>query len=134
MKNKLYSPTQAALAAFLGGPFTAIYVVQKNFQEMGDKASQQSTMRWGALLTVALLATISFLPATSGTTFGVGYAVAVRHIVIQRQLTKEQIERSELYEFESNWAVAGIAVLGVVSFLALVLPVAMLLAFFGIIE
>lgn len=130
--NQLYSPQQAGLAALFGGPMAAIYVLQKNFQQLGDVDRQRTTIRIGAAIMIALLVAIGFLPPKFlGSGFAIGCAIAVSTLVKTLQMTKEDIASSGVYEFQSNWNVLAVAILAVVSFFALAAFWMTLLILFG---
>jgi hypothetical protein len=128
---ELYSPGQAMFAALLGGPLAVIYVLQKNFQELGNPTARRSTIRIGAVCMLMLLVVISFMSSRffrSGFTMGVAFAAS--GLVKSLQMTKEAIQSSGAHQFQSNWNVVGVAILAAPAFVALLFFWAMLLVLF----
>jgi len=133
--NKLYSPRQAMMASFFGGPFAAVYVVRSNYRELKNATSFRAALRWGALLIVALLLILPFLPEKfPNTAIPLGYSLAVGQLVEKNQMTKEAISKSETYMFQSNWRVAGVAALSLLLFLAVSLVWMLALEQFGLVS
>jgi uncharacterized membrane protein YdbT with pleckstrin-like domain len=86
---------------------------------------------------LALLVTLPLLPdSLSGASTGltVAYSIATRQIVLSYQMSKEAIEQSPQHRFHSNWRVVGISVLGVVTFLILLIGWTLLLDTLGVVE
>jgi hypothetical protein len=132
--NRLYSPRQATMASFFGGPFAAIHVVRSNYKELGNDASFRAALLWGALFVVILLLVLPFLPEKfPNTALPVAYSLAVGQLVEKHQMTKDAIQASETYEFHSNWRVAGIAAVTLLIFLAVSFAWMFVLAQFGLI-
>lgn len=132
--NKLYSPTQAGLAALLGGPMAGIYVLQKNFEQLGDKARQRTTIQvGGAAMLLLLLMIVLFLPPKSlGSGFSIGCAIAVSSLVRTLQMTKEDIASSGVYDFQSNWSVLAVAILALPALIAVAIGAFVLLIWIGV--
>jgi len=111
-QTKVYSPIQAALGSFLGGPLASTIFISQNFSSMDQPQSKTNALLIGLLLTVGLVALSLNLPENfPGIIFSVATIVLTRLIVEKQQFTKEAIEESEELTFHSNWLVFGIGVL-----------------------
>ena len=75
-EKRVYSPIQAALGAFLGGPIASAYFIKQNFSVLEDDESIKKTNLYGALVVAMLLAILPFFTLAD----------------INSQLTKELIE------------------------------------------
>lgn len=135
-KKKLFSPIQAGIGAFCGGPLATTCFLKLNFDILEDTKKAKLTLLWGLPLSFLILVGCFFLPQIPGIAIGfsMGYAATAQRFTEQYQLSKKAIEQSELYEFESNWKVAGISLLGIVIYLAMAMAVGSLLHRYGLIS
>jgi hypothetical protein len=123
------------MASFFGGPFAAVQVLRENFQALEQPARSRSSLLWGAGFIGVLLAILPFLPEGFPNTFiPLVYSLIVGELVKKYQLSKEQIEQSEVLEFQSNWRVVGVSVIAFLSFLVLVAAWLFALAYVGVID
>jgi len=130
----LYSPTQAACGALLGGPVGLIYFVYANFKTLGNDRLGKNTLIYGVLLISSLLAAALVLPKNfPSAPFTVAYIVAARYLVARYQMTKQGIIDSPQYQFHSNWRVAGFGVLSFLGSVLLVIGPLMALSKMGIV-
>jgi hypothetical protein len=121
-KIKIYSPGQAGMSAFVGGPLAMIYVLKKNFDALGNPAASKKVLLWGLLFTVLLLLVLPFLPEKFPSyILPIIYVVAARQIAEGYQMSKKAIQGSEQFGFESNWKVLGISIGFFFAFLAIAL-------------
>ena len=110
----LFSPTQVGVAAFIGGPFAAIYVLRNNLLALGMAAAARRVLVLGILACIALLLIVPVLPdkfpnivipsAYTGIALGIARSYAPKN---------ESGDRD--YVRESNWRVALIAVVSLVA-------------------
>jgi hypothetical protein len=108
----MYSPTQAALGALLGGPVGLIYFLHRNFVALGNQPAAKKCLMYGALLIVVLLIALPLLPANfPNAPLNIVYILAGRSIAQKYQLTKQAIAESTEYTFKSNWNVFGMGLL-----------------------
>ncbi|MFK2892874.1 hypothetical protein [Dyella flagellata] len=108
----LYSPMQAAMGAFLGGPVGLIYFLRHNFTALGNKFAARMCLIAGALLIVALVIVLPLLPGKfPSTPLTVAYVVIARYIATNYQASKQTIAESTRYIFKSNWNVLGAGLL-----------------------
>lgn len=108
---RLYSPTQAGIAAFLGGPLAGAYVIRKNFLALDDADNAKNFGRAGLILTVLLVLIIPFLPEKMpNAAIGIVWVVLTTQVLKKFHPSKEQIESSPEYDFRSNWTVVGAAI------------------------
>lgn len=127
-EDKMYSPVQAALGAFLGGPIASTYFISKNYDTMNnDNASKQSLVI-GSIIVFALLGILPFLPDNfPNLVIPIMTIVATRLIIEKNQLTKEKIEEDDTLSFHSNWLVFGIGLASLfVMYVAITVVIALL--------
>ncbi len=131
----LYSPTQAAVGALLGGPAGLIYFVRENFVALSNERLAKNTLIYGAILILALIVVLPILPdSVPSLPFSIAYTFAAYHLVGSYQVTKQGIIESPQYAFHSNWRVFGFGILClIVSGLLIVGPIIALVSL-GIIE
>ncbi len=115
-KVKLYSPRQAYVGSFLGGPLAAMYVLKKNFDVLGNKSGSRKTLIWGGLLIAIYFVTTGvFLVEAPSFNFPnyvlpIAYSLLTLGIVEKYQMSKKAILASPQYEIESNWRVLFVSV------------------------
>lgn len=98
--SSIYSPNQVLAAAFLGGPFAAIYALKQNFDALGVPFASQMVIRWGVAAVVILLSVIPFLPQNfPQIIIPLVYSFTARSISLQFQMTREQIAESTEHDF-----------------------------------
>lgn len=102
-KARVYSPNQAALGAFLGGPLASIVYLWSNFRALGDARGQRDTLIYGAVVLVALLATVPFLPDRfPNLAIPMATVLSTRFIVERLQVSKAAVQQSQALAFQSN--------------------------------
>ena len=108
----LYSPTQAACGAALGGPVAVAYFLWANFRALGKHAAAIRTIWLGVAGVLGVLVLVLVLPERfPSSPFTIAYVVVARQVATQMQMTKQAISASPVYRFHSNWRVLGLAVL-----------------------
>lgn len=131
---RLYSPTQVACGT-IGGPVGLIYFLKANFSALGNERLARNTVLYGALLMLALLATLPFLPDKfPNFPFTIAYILTARYVAAKHQMTKQAIAESPDHDFHSNWRVLGIGLLCLVASVIVIVGPFMLLEFFGILH
>jgi archaellum biogenesis protein FlaJ (TadC family) len=135
MTTKLYSPRQATMASFFGGPLAALQVLRENFLALEQPERSRTALRWGLAFVVALLMILPFLPEKfPNTIIPLAYSVAVGEFVKIYQLSKEKIRESGAYQFQSNWRVARVSALGFVLFAVIIVAWIIILGYLGVID
>ncbi|MGM8936228.1 hypothetical protein ACS8E9_15335 [Pseudomonas neustonica] len=130
----VYSPNQAAAAAFLGGPLAGLYFLKHNFRVLQRTEQEQLTVRYGGIFMVAMMAILPFIPeSVPGLPFAVAFVVVSRMLVEKYQFSKQDIIDAPELEFQSNWLVFGVSLLCMVIFLAISFAVIFALISAGII-
>ncbi len=126
--KKLYSPTQAGVMAFFGGPLAVVYPLWKNFRALDNAEYARNTLFLGIFLCISLIVFIPYLPDSmpSGV-IGAIYAMIAGIVASKYQMTKTQIKESNEYTFRSNWNVLGMGILCLVTFVLFALPYIILL-------
>jgi hypothetical protein len=111
--KRVFSPAQASLGTFLGGPLPGTYFVVMNFLTLGDVKRARLATIWGIVVTAAVLLWHFLLPeGLLNYSIVVPYSAAAWPIIGRTQFTKAQIVESKTLTFHSNWRVAGIALFG----------------------
>ena len=125
----VYSPIQAAMGCFLGGPLASIVLIRHNFKVLGNIDAEKKTTFYGAIIFLLFLLVVALLPEKFSnivipliTMFATGY------FINKNQFTKQAIEESPLLTFQSNWRVFWI---GVVCFVLTIVAFVVLVVIFG---
>ncbi|XQW86577.1 hypothetical protein ACOYR1_07600 [Thalassotalea piscium] len=106
VKGVVYSPNQAALGAFVGGPFASLYFLKTNFEVLGSEKSKKNTIALGCIIIFFMLLILPFLPDNFPNTVIPVLTVSITKILVDKlQFTKEDIEISEGLKYQSNWGV-----------------------------
>ncbi len=109
-KRKVYSPTQAAIGTFIGGPLASLIFIKQNYKALKNHEAERKTLLIGGLSCLVVLAALPFLPEKFPNMVIPIITIAItRAWVEQKQFTKAAIEASEELDFHSNWNVAGIS-------------------------
>lgn len=134
ISRKVYSPTQAALGTFLGGPAASVYFIAKNYGAMGREDGRMKTILFGSLACAVLLVILPFLPERfPNLTIPLINVVLVRLLVEKNQFTKASIAESSSFTMHSNWRVLGMSlVFFAASFAVIVGFVFLLIHGFGV--
>lgn len=123
------------MASFFGGPFAAVQVLRENFQALQQPALLRSSLLWGAAFVGMLLAIAPFLPEKfPNTIIPLIYSLTVGELVKRYQLSKEQIEHSDVHQFQSNWRVVRVSVVALLLFLLLMAAWIIALGYLGVID
>ncbi|MDF2447193.1 MAG: hypothetical protein K0S46_2429 [Moraxellaceae bacterium] len=132
---RIYSPTQAACGALVGGPVGLIYFLYANFGVLGNAEAQRKTVAWGVALIVALVILLPLLPdRMPSTPLTVAYMLAAQQVAVKHQMTKAAIIASPQHDFHSNWRVFGLGLLTMVGTgVAVLVPIGVL-AYFGLVS
>lgn len=111
-KRQMYSPTQVAAGAFLGGPLAATHFLWANFHALGNRSAARATPWLGALATIVLIALGYAMPEHSSNSILVIPQIVLARMVAERmQMTKAAIEASTEFAFQSGWKVFGLSLL-----------------------
>jgi len=62
LKNKIFKESQLSLAAFLGGPFAASYILARNFKIFGEHKKAKITWTISIIFTIFLAFFLTFIP------------------------------------------------------------------------
>jgi hypothetical protein len=130
--SKMFSPIQAGVAAFMGGPLAATYVLRKNFLALGNMGRARSTLTWGLILSALIILIIPFIPDWLPNMASSVIYLVVTNLVMQKyQLSRNQIIESDRYRFQSNWLVLLVIVLAITLLIAVAVPYVMALEAIG---
>lgn len=123
------------MASFFGGPFAAIQVLRENFAALEQPRRSRSALHWGIAFVVLLFAILPFLPEKfPNTLIPLVYSLTVGELVKIYQLSKEKINQSDAYAFQSNWQVVRVSVVSFLLFLVLMVAWIVMLGYFGVID
>ena len=133
-KQSVYSPTQAALGSFFGGPLASVIFIKSNYRVLGNSGAEKKTLIYGAILLLALIGLLPFLPDKfPDMAIPIATIFATRAIIEKYQFTKQAIVESSSLTFQSNWRVFWVSLLCLVVFLVVTVSVMLGLDFFGIV-
>jgi hypothetical protein len=119
-KEKLYSPDQITVSAFIGGPLAAVFTLWKNFESLGNKSHAQQTLIGGGLFIIALMGSTPFLPDWFPLlALPVTYIAVARLVAEKFQMSKAAIIKSSKFELQTNvlWISIGFMFAFIVIFL-----------------
>ena len=109
---KVYSPTQIACGALVGGPIGLIYFLMTNFSLLNDDVGKRNVLYTGIAFIIALLFILPMLPDDfPNSPFTVAYVVVARLVADKYQMTKKAIIESERHQFQSSWKAFGISLI-----------------------
>jgi hypothetical protein len=115
--KRVYSPTQAAMGAFLGGPLASIILLRYNYRALGNTAGENAVLRYGVVALIALLCVLPFLPDKfPNMLIPLATIIATRSLVEKHQFTKQAIQASDEFSFQSNWRVFWIGIASLIAF------------------
>jgi len=135
MKKKIYTPQQAASAAFFGGPIASMMLIKNNFDAMENVELSKKTFIIGGVFIICLLALLPFLPEKfPNYVIPMLTAIFTKLVVENFQLKKEEISISEEFEFHSNWRVLGVSLLYMLLFLIVIFLAFALFSLLGVVE
>jgi len=108
----VYSPTQAALGSFLGGPFASLYFLKTNFEVLRSEKSKKNTIALGSIIIFTLLLVLPFLPDNFPNIVIPLLTVTITKALVEKfQFTKEDIDISEGLKYQSNWGVVWTSII-----------------------
>jgi hypothetical protein len=90
--KKVYTKTWVAIAAFIGGPLAACYLLSENFETFGRKKLADQTIVAGVAFSLVLFAVTTMLPDWVSD-YGVGYGISIGYVVAFYHLAKEYQEK-----------------------------------------
>ena len=132
-KQRVYSPTQAASGAFLGGPIAAVLFLKQNFRALGNPNGESKVRIYGAAFVLLVFGIAPFLPEEfPNMAIPLATVITTRLVVEKYQVSKQAIVESELLEFHSNWRVLGVSLACLVASFAILFAVIVGLDAFGI--
>ncbi len=135
MKKKVYTPQQAASAAFFGGPIASTMLIKKNFDAMANFELSRKTCIFGVVFVVCLLSLLPFLPEKfPNYLIPMLTAIFTKLVVENFQFKKEEILISEDFEFHSNWRVFGESILYMLLFLIVLFLSFALFSLLGVVK
>jgi hypothetical protein len=104
MKKFVYSPMQAALGAFFGGPLASVLYLRANFLALGKLDSARKTAIFGTISFLVFIVVCGFLPESfPKSPIPIGFAALTHMFVGQNQFTKNDILDSKVLDFHSGW-------------------------------
>ncbi|MFM2480889.1 hypothetical protein [Celerinatantimonas sp. YJH-8] len=105
-ERKVYSPIQAALGGFLGGPLASAFFIRENFNVLGNQNAVKKTTRFGTLVIAILIVILPFLPDNFPSMAIPTITIGVTKLLIEKlQFKKKDVIDSHVLDFHSNWRV-----------------------------
>ncbi len=132
---KLYSPFQVALGSFFGGPLAMVYFLWQNFKTLGKQHAAKQTIIWGVVFNLALLVSLQLLPNKfPEIVIPFIYSLVAMQMVTSWQMSKEAIEASINYHFQSNWRVFAYGTALFFTWLVMAFPIIKMFTAIGVID
>lgn len=118
--TRYFSPNQIYVGTFLGGPVAAIWYLARNFSAFGQDEAVRSTWLYGALFTLVFVEVLLFLPDDIPSVAYSAFYTGIAAFLLEKYQAKNLKAAAEDAQAlkESNWKVAGIAVVGIIAVLA----------------
>ena len=131
----MYSPAQISLGTYLGGPLAAMYFLKSNFDALSKPDESKRIVIICILVTIALLAILPFLPKKfPNMIIPLMYLLPVIWVNKKYQLTKQAIQESEIYNFQSNWKTLWMSILWMFLFLIPAFIIIIILNSIGVVK
>jgi hypothetical protein len=130
LEKRIYTSKQLVGGSFLGGPFSAVYFLKKNYDVIGDKSISGNFLRNGMLLVMAYCFVIPFLPEKIPS---VVYCVAYSVIATSYFQSKQKDKLADAPR-HSHWRVVGISAIWLILTLFAIIGIAMLYDSAGLIN
>lgn len=106
---KVYTPTQVACGALVGGPIGLVYFLWANFKSLMQESKAKNTLLIGIVAVVFFVFTLPFIPdGIPSSVSTVVYILIGKFVAERMQMTKDDIFASENHDFFSNWRVFGL--------------------------
>jgi hypothetical protein len=110
--GRIYTPTQAAMGALLGGPVGVVYFLWANFNTLQKHTAASNTLKLGVMGIAAIGVSIILLPEDfPSLPFTILYVMTSGWVARKYQPSKETIAESEQFSLHSNWRVFGLGLL-----------------------
>ncbi|HJR74792.1 MAG TPA: hypothetical protein VJ806_14280 [Luteimonas sp.] len=130
---KVYTPKQVAAGAFLGGPIGLVYFLKSNFRALGDDRRERNALIYGAIFVIALSLVLPLLPDKfPSAPLNLAYIFFGHFFAARYQMDKQAIAASSGHDFHSNWRVVGLGLLCGVASVIVIVGVALLLSYLGL--
>lgn len=114
-RKRIFTPTQIRIAAIVGGPLAATYMLESNFNNLEDSEGSRWTLILGLGAFGLLMLIYVFLPVWFGRYLFPAMAAAASGSIAQsQQMTTDAIRESDKHDFEPAWKVAAIAIGGAI--------------------
>ena len=118
-KKKVFSPTQAALGAFIGGPIASVYFVKQNYESLNNPALANKVLTFGGAVVVAIVASLPFLPDNFPKMLIPLLTVVLTRVMVEKyQFSRKDVIEDDKLVFHSVWRVSAIAVASFCIFIA----------------
>lgn len=131
--KEVFSPRQIYVGALLGGPLAGIYFIKKNFDSMANPKGSSLSLLLGACCVIAISVLVFVLPEDfPNMLLPILYSGLAAGIAWHFQVSKEEEEVNEQYNFISNWSVAKVSLVSIITYLALMVGFILLLGVLGI--
>lgn len=115
-----WKPHVAALMAFFFGPLAGVFVTYANLRRLGQPQKANQILRWSIVAIPVVILVLVYLPNQLMRPFGLGIEVA--GAAVYRALQRDDFalweQRHPGSQPASGWSSFGLAVLGIVAFVA----------------
>ena len=112
-----------------------LFFLWNNFKTLGKSNEAKFTVIYGIVFIMALITLLQFVPQQiPGIVIQVVYSLCALQIVNSMQMSKEDIEQTANYSFQSNWRVLAYGVCLYIMWFAIIYPTTNFLAALGVIN
>lgn len=109
-QERVYSPNQAAVGSFIGGPLVSVMFIKRNFKVLGNSSGEDKALMCGTIVILIILGILPFLPKSfPDMLIPLMTIIATRSIVEKYQLNKQDITSATSLTFQSNWRVLWVS-------------------------
>ena len=132
---RVYSPNQVALATFIGSPIASAWLIGANFVAFGNSGAARKAWLWAGLTTAAITGVGALLPDGVPTSpIAIAYTLVARHLAEKFQARDIAAVLTGGGSQYSSWRAAGLGLVSLLGFMAVVVAVMLVLWGFGVVE
>jgi len=121
---EMYSPGQATLAAFLGGPVSGAWLLSRNYKRLRQPGHARAALIAGIVATIALLAVAYLVPENfPNAPFAIVGVVLVHHFAKHYQGSAFEDHQRTGGKRASSWKAVGVGSIGFAATIGVILAV-----------
>lgn len=104
-QERVYSPNQAAIGAFVGGPLVSVLFIKRNFKALGNSSGERKTLLYGVIVILLFLCILPTLPKSLPNMLIPLITIVVTRSIVEYQIKKQDVAVANVPLFQSNWRV-----------------------------